>query len=214
MKTRTTSDGGMAESGSCKFICERVPLPIGQFAGFAELNEYRRRLLQHGMIGVDGNGIGFGNLSMREGASSRFYITGSGTGGITELMPSHCARVVAYDFATNWLQCEGSIVASSESFTHAAVYESDPAVSAVIHIHEMKLWAALLHKVPTTPENIEYGTPQMAYVVRRLFDKPSADVSGKKIFVMAGHKGGIVVFGEDLGSAFSELERRSASGAA
>ena len=211
MKTRTTSDGGMAESGSCKFICERVPLPIGQFAGFAELNEYRRRLFELGMIGVDANGIGFGNLSIRDGASSRFYITGSGSGATTELMPSQYARVVAYDFARNWLQCEGSTVASSESLTHAAVYESDPGVSAVIHVHEMKLWAALLHKAPTTPKNIEYGTPQMAYAVRRLFPSPPADVTQQRIFVMAGHKGGIVVFGKDLRSAFSQLEKRAAS---
>ena len=91
-----------------KFTCEQVEVPveIGTFAGFAELNEYRRKLLELGMIGVDANGIGFGNLSIRNGATSQFYITGSGTGGISELMPSHYARVVAYDFAKNWLRCE------------------------------------------------------------------------------------------------------------
>jgi len=46
------------------------------------------------------------------------------------------------------------------------------------------LWRALLHKVPTTPEKVEYGTPEMAYAVRGLFD--NTDVLKKKIFVMAG----------------------------
>ena len=188
-----------------KFTCEQVEVPveIGTFAGFAELNEYRRKLLELGMIGVDANGIGFGNLSIRNGATSQFYITGSGTGGISELMPSHYARVVAYDFARNWLQCEGSTVASSESLTHAAVYESDPTVFSVIHCHDTKLWAALLHKVPTTPKGVEYGTPEMAYAVRDLFKVTG--VKRRKIFAMARHEGGVVAFGRNVGEAFGAL---------
>ena len=124
-----------------------------------------------GLIGVDANGVGFGNLSIRDGATSRFYITGSATGGIADLIPSHYARVVAYDFAKNWLRCEGSTVASSESLTHAAVYESDPTVFSVIHCHDVKLWAALLEEeAPATPKEVEYGTPEMAYAVRSLFN--------------------------------------------
>ena len=136
----------MSETGSVKFTCQQVPVEISSFTGFAELNEYRRKLLELGMIGVDVNGVGFGNLSIRDGATSRFYITGSATGRIPELKPSDYARVVAYDFARNWLQCEGSTVASSESLTHAAVYESEPTVFSVIHCHDMKLWAALLEE--------------------------------------------------------------------
>ena len=116
----------MSETGSIKFTCDRVAVELSRFAGFDELNKYRRKLLRLGTIGVDANGVGFGNLSVRNGATSRFYITGSGTGKLLELTPADCARVVAYDFARNWLQCEGLTVASSESLTHAAVYESDP----------------------------------------------------------------------------------------
>jgi ribulose-5-phosphate 4-epimerase/fuculose-1-phosphate aldolase len=155
------------------------------------------------MMGVDASGIGFGNLSIRNGATSRFYITGSATGGISELTPTNYAKVVAYDFTRNWLQYEGSAVASSESLTHAAVYESDPTARAVIHCHDMKLWAALLDEAPTTPKRVEYGTPEMAYAVRRLFD--ITDVKRKKIFVMAAHDGGLVTFGRDLQDAFRIL---------
>ena len=160
----------MNETGSVKFKCEQVPIEISRFAGFAELNKYRRKLLALGVVGVDASGIGFGNLSIRNGATSRFYITGSATAGISELMPTDCAKVVAYDFARNWLRCEGSTVASSESLTHAAVYESDPTARAVIHCHDMTLWEALLDKAPATPQRVEYGTSEMAYAVRRLFD--------------------------------------------
>jgi len=64
------------------------------------------------------------------------YITGSATGGLPELTPTDCVRVVAYDFARNWLRYEGAAIPSSESLTHAAVYESDPSTSAVIHCHD------------------------------------------------------------------------------
>jgi L-ribulose-5-phosphate 4-epimerase len=60
------------ETGSVKFSCEQVAVKISRFAGFAQLNKYRRRLLDLGMIGVDASGIGFGNLSIRNGATSRF----------------------------------------------------------------------------------------------------------------------------------------------
>ena len=195
----------MSETGSVKFKCEQVRLEISRFAGFAELNRYRRKLLALGMIGVDASGVGFGNLSIRDGATAQFYITGSATGRIPELMPADYARVVAYDFARNWLQCEGSTIASSESLTHAAVYESDPTARAVIHCHDLKLWAALLDKAPTTPKRVEYGTPEMAYAVRRLFE--GTDVEKRKIFVMAAHDGGLVTFGRNLKDAFGILRR-------
>jgi len=200
----------VSETGSIKFTCDQVLVELSRFAGFDELNKYRRKLLRLGTIGIDRNGVGFGNLSVRNGATSRFYITGSGTGKLPELTPADCARVVTYHFARNWLQCEGLTVASSESLTHAAIYESDPTACAVIHCHDMKLWTALLHKVPTTPEKVGYGTPEMAYAVRVLFD--ATDVLKKRIFVMAGHEGGVMAFGKDLRSAFAQLTKRWAAG--
>ena len=195
----------MSETGSVKFIFERVAVEISRFPGFDELNKYRRKLFDLGVIGTDANRIGFGNLSVRDGATSRFYITGSATGGIAELTPANCAKVVAYDFARNWLRCEGSTVASSESLTHAAVYESDPTVFSVIHCHDLKLWAALLDKVPMTPRSVEYGTTEMAYAVGRLFE--ITDVRREKIFVMSAHDGGLVTFGRDLQEAFEILRK-------
>ena len=196
----------MKETGSVKFGCDQVAVQLAPFAGFVELNRYRRKLVDLGLIGVDANGVGFGNVSVRDGASAQFYITGSATAGLPELTPPDCAKVIAWDFARNWLRYEGLIVASSESLTHAAVYESDPTARAVIHCHDTKLWAALLNKAPTTPRSVEYGTPEMAYAVRRLFE--TTDVKTKKIFVMAAHGGGIVTFGKDLPEAFGVLEHQ------
>jgi len=188
-----------------KFTCECAAAQIISFDELAELNAYRRKLLRLRLIGVDSNGIGFGNLSIRDGATNNFYITGSATGGITELRLADCARVLAYDFKRNWLRYEGATIPSSESLTHAAVYESDAKAGAVMHCHDSKLWTTLLNQAPSTSEAIEYGTPEMAFEVTRLFKV--SDVQSRKILVMVGHKGGIVAFGKDLGESFAVLMR-------
>jgi len=188
-----------------KFSCECVSGEIASFSRLAELNAYRRKLLDLHLIGVDPKGIGFGNLSVRDGATKNFYITGSATGGIHELILANCAKVVAYDFERNQVRYEGSAMPSSESLTHAAIYESDPTAGAVVHCHNSKLWAALLNQAPTTSKAAEYGTPEMAYEIMRLFMR--SDAQTRKIVVMAGHEGGILTFGRDLEEAFAVLMR-------
>jgi ribulose-5-phosphate 4-epimerase/fuculose-1-phosphate aldolase len=192
-------------SESIKFTSEQAAAEITPFDGFVELNAYRRKLLQLRLIGVDANGIGFGNVSIRDGATNNFYVTGSATAGKPELTLADCARVVACDFEKNWLRHEGPAIPSSESLTHAAVYESDAKAGSVIHCHDSKLWAALLNQAPTSSKTIEYGTPEMAYEVTRLFEV--TDVQSRKILVMAGHEGGIVAFGKDIEEAFAVLMR-------
>jgi L-ribulose-5-phosphate 4-epimerase len=193
------------ETGAVKFTCEQIAIGTPRFAEFDELNRYRRGLVDLGLIGVDANGIGFGNISVRDGDTAQFFVTGSGTGKLEPLTPADCARVVAYDFEKNWLRCEGKTVASSESLTHAAVYETDPTIKAVIHVHDVRLWRAVLDKIPTTPPEIKYGTSEMARAVQRLFRL--TDLKTKKLFAMAGHGGGIVAFGKDLSESFAVLNK-------
>ena len=188
-----------------KFTHERVRAEITPFDQLAELNECRRKLRELHLIGVYSNGIGFGNLSVREGCTANFYITGSATGGLPELRPTDCVRVVAHDFARNWLRYEGAAIPSSESLTHAAIYESDSSTSAVIHCHDSALWATLFDRVPTSSKAVAYGTPEMAYEIMRLLT--ASDVGSRQILVMAGHEGGIVAFGKNLEEAFDVLMR-------
>jgi len=193
-----------------KFSCERVAAEITSFDGLAELNAHRRKLLQLGLIGVDSNGIGFGNMSVRDGATDNFCITGSATGGIHELTLADCAKVVACDFERNCVRYEGSALPSSESLTHAAIYESDATAGAVIHCHDSKLWSAVLNEAPTTSKAAEYGTPELAYEIIQLFKR--TDVPSRRIIVMAGHEAGILTLGKDLEEAFAVLmsERKGA----
>ena len=174
-----------------KFTYQRARAEIAPLDALAELN--------------DSNGVGFGNLSVRDSASRNFYITGSATGGLSEWTPRDCVRVVAYDFARNWLRYEGAAIPSSESLTHAAIYESDQSTSAVIHCHDSVLWRTLLGRAPTTSKSVAYGTPKMAYEIMRLFE--ISNVRSKKIFVMAGHEAGIVTFEKNLERAFDVMMR-------
>ena len=186
-----------------KFTSERTNGEFTPFDGFAELNAYRRKLRELRLIGVESSGVGFGNLSVRDGATKSFYITGSATAGIPELRLADCAKVVAYDFERNWVRYEGSTVPSSESMTHAAIYKSDAKIGAVIHCHDSGLWAVILNQVPTTSKTVRYGTPEMAYEIMHLFGV--TDVHSRRILAMAGHEGGIVTFGRDLAEAFAVL---------
>jgi ribulose-5-phosphate 4-epimerase/fuculose-1-phosphate aldolase len=194
-----------------KFTYQCASADTAPFEALAELNACRRKLLEQRLMGVDSNGVGFGNLSVRDGSTTSFYITGSATGGLPELRPTDCVRVVAFDFARNWLRYEGAAIPSSESLTHAAIYESDPTISAVIHCHDSVLWRRLLDRAPTTSKAVAYGTPEMAYEIMRLFTE--SDVPSRQIFVMAGHEGGIVTFGKNLEEAFDVMmrERRESS---
>ena len=145
-----------------KFTYQRARADIAPFDALAELDACRRKLVDEHLLGLCPNGVGFGNVSVRNSPTTSFYITGSATGGLAELTPADCVRVVVYDFARNWLSYEGTAIPSSESLTHAAIYESDSIASAVIHCHDSAWWAILLDRVPTTSKAVAYGTPEMA----------------------------------------------------
>jgi ribulose-5-phosphate 4-epimerase/fuculose-1-phosphate aldolase len=188
-----------------KFAHEQLRAAVGPFE-IAEFNMYRRKLLDLQLIGVHPNGVSYGNLSVRDGGTSDFYITGSATGDLLELTPADCAKVVAYDFERNWVAYQGSMVPSSESLTHAAIYECEPAARAVIHCHDPNFWTTILNRVPTTSNAAACGTPALAHEIIRLFQV--GDVHTRKIIAMAGHEAGIITFGRDLDEAFSVLLRK------
>ncbi len=187
------------DEGVIKFHCQWTKTGSLTQGRIENLNLARNRLYDLGFIGVDDDGIGFGNISIRNGKGNQFIISGTQTGGIPRLHAAHYTRVTGFDLAQNSVTCEGPIQASSESLTHAMLYGLSGEIQAVIHIHHRDLWARLLNKVPTTSKAVPYGTPEMALEVKRLFKEAKLDE--KKIFVMAGHEEGIVAFGKKLDEA-------------
>lgn len=184
-----------------KFHYKSCGRELTAFPGFEELNAGRQELRRLGLLGVDEGGVGFGNVSLRDGAT--FYITGAGTGALPTLRLKDYAKVVAWDFERHWLRYEGQVIASAESLTHAAVYSMDAEVGAVVHGHDEALWRSLTRKGPATAADVTYGTPEMAREVGRLFRK--SEVRTGKVFAMAGHKDGVIAFGGNFQQALAAL---------
>jgi hypothetical protein len=164
-----------------------------------KITAWRDVLYNLGMIGADKKGIGFGNISVRKKGSNHFYITGSATGSLKNLDEQHFCLVTGYNLNENTLACTGPIKASSESMSHAAIYSEFTGAGAVIHIHHSHFWTSLVNRIPTTDENVEYGTPEMAREIIRLLREPGT-MEGR-IIVMGGHKDGIILFGKDIDEA-------------
>ena len=158
---------------------------------FLSLNSCRQKLFELGLIGAYPDGIGYGNISIRY-KKNKFIISGSETGNFKNLSKDHYALVEDYNINDNSVHCVGLTKASSESMSHAAVYDSNPNVNAVIHVHHKKLWDNYLIVFPTTDSKAEFGTPEMAFEISRLA------TSNNGIIIMGGHKEGIIGYGENL----------------
>ncbi len=190
--------------GIVKFNCYwRQTGPVITDEPYSIMNYWREVLFNMDLIGAYENGVGFGNLSMRDRGTTNFFITGSSTGEIPVLEPGHYVKVDGCNFEDNAVKCTGPLKASSESLTHAAIYQADQGTNAVIHVHSPELWEKLSGKVPTTKPEFEYGTPGLALDIFRLFRE--TDVIEKRIIVMAGDNSGIITFGHDMDEAINIL---------
>ncbi len=188
--------------GYIKFNCEWEQKEIRiQEELFRILQTERSGLFELGLIGMYPDGIGFGNISVKN--ESGFIITGSATGQFAQLLPVHYAQVTGYSFARNTISCTGLTKASAESLTHAAIYESLPEVGSVVHVHCIRLWEKLLNNYPTTSPEIEYGTPEMARAIQQQVSK--MNLNKEKIIVMGGHREGILTFGKNLKEATTQI---------
>ena len=189
----------MTENGNVKYNCKWIKSESLSELQIESLNRWRKRLHDLRLIGAYKNSIGYGNLSIRIDNSSQFIITGSNTGRLALLDGRHYTKVLSYDITDNSLTCEGPIMASSESLTHAAIYATSSWVKGVIHVHCLRLWQKLIDKVPTISRTVEYGTPEMAAEMMRVLRE--APVKDQGIVVMGGHQDGLITFGRTLNKA-------------
>ncbi len=149
-------------------------------------------------------GIGYGNISVR--TPGGFIITATRTGGLEHLGAEHYTEIVGVDLGRNSVDFNAespAVTPSAECMTHAAFYQADPAIGAVIHVHHLEFWRGLLNKVPTTAVEIAYGTPEMALEIARLYRE--TNLPTRKLAAMAGHEEGVISFGRDLDEAGTVL---------
>ena len=166
------------------------------------LDEVRTKLFDMGLVGAYSDGIGYGNVSIRNGTGC--IISGTSTGAVRVLGASGYCYVRSFDLNLNTVRTEGPTLASSESMTHCAIYQAHSSVQCVLHIHSLELWQKLLDKgCESTSAAIPYGTPQMALSMASLV---GAKASPSNLLVMAGHAEGIVAYGHSIISAFDEIK--------
>jgi ribulose-5-phosphate 4-epimerase/fuculose-1-phosphate aldolase len=167
-----------------------------------QLDVARTELFDLGLIGVYSNGIGYGNVSVRH--QSGCIISGTATGAFRILGASRYCGVLAFDIHQNTVHTKGPVAASSESMTHCAIYQANPLIDCVLHIHSRKLWLRLLEEgYPFTSADIPYGTPQMARGMVSLVKDQTMPFG---LLVMAGHEEGIVAYGQTILSALNQIK--------
>jgi ribulose-5-phosphate 4-epimerase/fuculose-1-phosphate aldolase len=191
------------EEGYIKFVCnfEQESIDIPQEI-FDSLNKWRNVLWEKGWIGTYPDGIGFGNISVRLPKTNQFYITGSATGEFSTLQTKHYSLVEDCNIEKNMIWCRGLTKASSESMSHYVIYRTLPEVNAVVHIHHLRLWEKYSAVLPTTANNVEYGTPEMAYEIERILKDIETNV-----IIMGGHREGIISFADTLEKATGAMLR-------
>lgn len=182
--------------GVIKFELEWEAAPPWQGPEIGVLERWREEMLAHAVLGQDSaryDGFGFGNLSAR--VASGFLISGTQTGHERTLGAEGYALVVGWTLEENRIVARGPVKPSSESLTHAALYQAQPSVRFVFHGHSPDLWAHGRDlDLPVTDSNVAYGTPAMAAEVERLSGRA---LEGAGILVMGGHEDGFIAFGVD-----------------
>lgn len=183
-----------SEEGYIKFHCEIEKTgPVIPDLLFQALNGWRNQLQEIHLIGMNEQGIGFGNLSIRLPGTSRFYITGSATGKFKRAGKQHYTLVTGYSFSGNSVTCKGPLRASSESLSHAAIYLADSHIQSVIHVHHRKMWEHGISHLPVTDPASGFGTPDIAFNIKALLQDVGVRKGG--VLIMGGHPEGILFFG-------------------
>jgi hypothetical protein len=184
--------------GVIKFDLTFRPGPPPAAAMLAELEAWRLIFRQLGLLGQDParyDGLGFGNLSRRAGPTlptGAFIISGTQTGRLERLAPEHYATVTDCEPSHNRVAASGLTKPSSEALSHGVLYQADPRICWVMHLHSPAIFAAAKRlNLPATDPAVPYGSPQMAREIRRL-----APVCGwPGLLVMGGHVDGLLAFG-------------------
>jgi ribulose-5-phosphate 4-epimerase/fuculose-1-phosphate aldolase len=177
------------------------------------LSAWRSVLAHLGVLGRDParyGGLGFGNVSARTGpfgavarGRRRFLVTGSQTGAAAWATLREYCLVEAWDVDGDFVRSRGEVPPSSESLTHAALYDASPAVRVVLHAHAPELWRrARALGLPVTDPAAENGTPAMAAEAARLYRQGT--FASTRVAAMGGHEDGVLALGgsaEEAGAA-------------
>ena len=200
----------MASDGVIQFQLHHRDAPPPDAAATEILSGLRDALHARGWIGRDParyGGLGFGNVSRRLAADA-FLVSATQTGHLATLAALHWVTVTVASPATNELWSEGASKPSSESLTHAAIYQACNA-AFVCHIHHPALWNAVCAgaiALPKTTAAATYGTPAMAAALSRI----TATTNLPFVAAMSGHEDGLMAAADSPAELLALLDRFSA----
>jgi len=183
--------------GVIKYSIEHTTKDAPAFDDYEALEALRSRLFTLGLIGVQ-DGIGYGNISVRENSGKAFFITATQTGDLTSLTNEYYTYISDYNFSQFKVISQGQYQPSSEALSHAMIYHINPEINAVLHIHSKALWE-FMKKNNTLFTTAEYGTAQMVEEIASLYE--NRNPFDESIFVMRGHEDGIIAFGKSIKEA-------------
>jgi L-ribulose-5-phosphate 4-epimerase len=165
----------------------------------AELSAWRTVLKDLGLLGQTPgryDGYGFGNISER--CAEGFVISGTQTGELDAVTLDDYAVCESWDLMRNAVAAKGTVKPSSESLSHASIYDVHESVTCALHSHSPEIWQnSVPLGIAVTDESVAYGTPEMAKEVRRLI----TGMESPGIFSMGGHEDGVFTFGRSLEEA-------------
>jgi len=195
------------QEGVIKYKLSHQNIAIEEHIPIVEINAWRTLFFKLQLIGQVSeryDGYGFGNISQRLSSANLTYppfiISGTQTGNIDSLSRHHYCVVLEANPLENSVKSAGKTQPSSESLTHACIYQQNKSIQAVIHIHSPEIWLNTQQlKLPYSAANVSYGTPEMAGEVKKLFDTASFQNTG--IFSLLGHQDGIIAFSDSIEKA-------------
>lgn len=186
--------------GVIKFQLDFQEGPAPPVEILRELNSWRSIFKDLGLLGQDSaryDGYGFGNLSRRlpDHGEAAFVISGTQTGHLQRLLPEHYATVHQCHPVANQLQATGQIRPSSEALSHGILYQCNPELLWVMHLHSPEIFNRRTQLgLPCTDPSADYGTPEMAAELQRLVKSHDGRTSSN-LLVMTGHQDGILAYG-------------------
>ncbi len=187
--------------GVIKYTIEHLSDEAPKFKKFEELERVRYELFTLGLIG-EKQGVGYGNISLKDTEGDSFFITATQTGNKELLSKEFYTYVEDYNFQTFRIFSKGLHKPSSEALSHAVIYSLDKNINGVIHIHSNALWKFMIEKKYLYTE-AEYGTKEMITEIQQLYKQN--DPLTDNIFVMKGHQDGIICFAQTIEEAKKKL---------
>lgn len=165
----------------------------------------RAELRRAGWLGRDPDrygGYAYGNLSARLG-EERFVVSGTQTSDLDDADEDTFCVVEGWELEDNRVTSTGPVRPSSESLSHAALYQAALWIGVVLHVHAPGLFTrAARTGLPATGPDAEAGTVAIARDLLHLGRDLEAPAG---VVHMAGHPDGLLAYGETAPQALRAL---------